>query len=49
MKLFTPFSVPNADMTALPKRDNKAELKNHTKSTTTITSGTLVLCGEKVV
>ena len=27
MKLFTPFSVPKAGMTALPKRKNKTPLK----------------------
>ena len=28
MKLFTPFSIPKSDMTALPKRKNKATDKN---------------------
>ena len=28
MKLFTPFSIPKADMKALPKRKNKAIPKN---------------------
>ena len=27
MKLFTPFSIPKSDMTALPKRKNKATSK----------------------
>jgi len=27
MKLFTPFSIPKAGMTALPKRKNKASSK----------------------
>ena len=27
MKLFTPFSIPKADMKALPKRKNNAPLK----------------------
>ena len=48
MKLVTPFSFPKAGMTALPKRDNKAESKNHTKNITTISSGTLILYSEKV-
>ena len=31
MKLFTPFSIPKANMTALPKRKNKCPSKNHIK------------------
>tara|TARA_Y100001968_G_C19255731_1_gene666693 strand:+ start:732 stop:851 length:120 start_codon:yes stop_codon:yes gene_type:complete len=28
MKLFTPFSIPKAGMTALPRRKNKTQSKN---------------------
>ncbi|KGG20175.1 hypothetical protein EV03_1376 [Prochlorococcus marinus str. PAC1] len=31
MKLFTPFSIPKAGMTALPKRKNKLHPKNRTR------------------
>ena len=30
MKLFTPFSIPKANMSALPKRKNKDATKNYT-------------------
>ena len=33
MKLFTPFSIPKADMSALPKRINKIRSKNQVGKT----------------
>ena len=38
MKLFTPFSIPKADMSALPKRKNKATSKNEAKDATIFAS-----------
>tara|TARA_B100000214_G_scaffold338099_1_gene283057 strand:- start:145 stop:261 length:117 start_codon:yes stop_codon:yes gene_type:complete len=34
MKLFTPFSIPNADMKALPKINNKFSSKNNIRQAT---------------